>query len=571
MTNSSPSGSAGPELTLRAILVGAVVAIITGLSYPYIVLKLGFGPNISVVAAFFGFIALVLVLRLKDTNARENNIVQTMGTSSGQTAFMCVLLAAFDMLNDRGVFNPPLHLGHWQIFFWLCSASLLGVLLAVPMRKHYIDEEDLTYADGLAAGETIAVLHETREKGAAGPTMALTIGGILSGLLMIIVSGLKWFADTMYFTVSTRIMRIGFSWSLLSFGSGLLVGWRVCLAMAIGMVISWFALPPFLFSHGMIPKQAFAETLRWVMWPATGLMVAGGLTSLFLKWHLIVKTFKTLRGAKVSSQDFPIRWVVIGSILFTAILCVTQYYSLGIPAWITLLSIILSLPLMLVGLRVLGETNWGPISAMSNMMQAVFAVISPGNVPVNMSSSGLTGTIAVQSEALMQDFKAGKIVGSNSRVLTYAQLIAAPIGAACVAIIYPILRNKYGVGGQGLSSPISVKWAGFAELLTQGLSALPPGCLNGLLIGVAAGIALTFLGEKYGQSVPSPAAMGIGMLIPADVLMPFMLGGLAQFIWSKTSAKQEDRYRIPLASGLIAGEALVAVILSIAAGFMQGS
>ena len=292
-------------------------------------------------------------------------------------------------------------------------------------------------------------------------------------------------------------------------------------------------------------------------------MVAGGLTSLFLKWHLIVKTFKTLRGAKVSDREFPIRWVVIGSILLIAILCVTQYFSLGIPLWVTLLSIILSLPLMLVGLRVLGETNWGPISAMSNMMQAIFAVISPGNVPVNMSSSGLTGTIAVQSEALMQDYRAGAIVRSNNRLLTYAQLIAAPIGAAATAIIYPILREKFGIGGEGLSSPISVKWAGFAELLTQGIDALPPGCLYGLLFGVVTGIALTLLAEKFGQNIPSPSAMGIGMLIPADVLMPFMLGGLAQFIWSKTSPKQEEQYRIPLASGFIAGEALIAVALSI--------
>ncbi|MCI0413972.1 OPT/YSL family transporter [bacterium] len=563
MTNDSPSLSKGTEFSLRSVVVGAVVAIITGLAYPYIVLKLGFGPNISVVAAFFGFIALVLILRARDTNPRENNIVQTMGTSAGQTAFMCVLLAAFDMLNERGVFNPPIHLDTAQIFFWLCSASLLGVLLAVPMRQHYIDEENLTYADGLAAGETIAVLHETKEKGARGPTMALTLGGIASAALMLIVSAWKLFRDTIYFGAGMQAMRVGFSWSLLSFGSGLLVGWRICLAMAIGMITSWFLLPQFLFSSGLIPAKTFPETLRWVMWPATGLMVAGGLTSLFLKWHLIVKTFKTLRGAKVSDRDFPIRWVVIGSILLTAILCVTQYFSLGIPLWVSLLSIILSLPLMLVGLRVLGETNWGPISAMSNMMQAIFAVISPGNVAVNMSSSGLTGTIAVQSEALMQDYRAGAIVGSNNRLLTYAQLIAAPIGAAATAFIYPVLRAKFGVGADGLSSPISVKWAGFAELLTQGLNALPPGCLIGLLFGVVAGIILTFLAEKFGQNVPSPSAMGIGMLIPADVLMPFMLGGLAQFIWSKTSPKQEDEYRIPLASGLIAGEALIAVALSI--------
>src|SRR6185436_3179474 len=175
----------GPELSLRAILIGLVVAMIIGAAYPYCVLKLGFGPNLSVVSAFFGFMALVpivFVLRLTDTNARENNIVQTMGTSAGQTAFMCVLLAAFDMLNAKGVLVPAIHLGIWQIFFWLCSASFLGILLAVPMRRHYIDEENLTYADGLAAGETIRVLHEGRDRGAsAGPVKALGAGSLASG------------------------------------------------------------------------------------------------------------------------------------------------------------------------------------------------------------------------------------------------------------------------------------------------------------------------------------------------------------------------------------------------------
>ena len=151
--NHSTQGS--PELTTRSIIVGLVVAAVIGSAYPYCVLKLGFGPNLSVVSAFLGFIALVLIMRAAGTNARENNVVQTMGTSAGQTAFMSVLLAAFESLNQKGVLNPPIHLGTWQIFLWLCSASLLGILLAVPMRRHYIDEENLTYADGLAAGETI--------------------------------------------------------------------------------------------------------------------------------------------------------------------------------------------------------------------------------------------------------------------------------------------------------------------------------------------------------------------------------------------------------------------------------
>jgi putative OPT family oligopeptide transporter len=568
MSNTKAAATAAapaPELTVRSVIVGLIVAMVIGSAYPYCVLKLGFGPNLSVVSAFFGFIALVLIMRASGTNARENNIVQTMGTSAGQTAFMAVLLAAFDMLNERGTFNPPIHLNTLQIFLWLCSASLLGILLAVPMRRHYIDEENLTYADGLAAGETIKVLHEGREKGmSAGPVKALGLGTLASGALMFVTQFLKLFADT-WFLPGMQPMNIGFNWSLLSFGSGLLVGFRVCLAMAIGTAISWFILPHYLVSHGMIAEQTYPLTLRWVMWPATGLMVAGGLASLALKWNLIVKTFRGLRGSRVGQADFPMQWVVIGSIGMTVIICLVQYFSMGIPVYLSFIAILLSLPLMLVGLRVLGETNWGPISAMSNMMQAVFAFISPGNVPVNMSSSGLTGTIAVTSEALMQDFKAGQLLRSNPRNLTIAQLIAAPVGSIATAIVYPVLRNKFGIGPQGLSSPISVKWAGFAELLTKGLSALPRGCLVGLGIGIAVGIVLTLLAEKWAEMTPSPAAIGIGMLIPASVLMTFILGGVGQLIWSKTSPQSEKDFRIPLASGLIAGEAILAVVLAILA------
>ncbi len=564
----------GPELSPRSIIIGLFVAMIIGSAYPYCVLKLGFGPNLSVVSAFLGFmtlVPLVFLFRLIDTNARENNIVQTMGTSAGQTAFMCVLLAAFDMLNTKGVLNPPIHLGTAQIFFWLCSASLLGILLAVPMRRHYIDEENLTYADGLAAGETILVLHEGREKGTnAGSLKALGLGALASGALMVLTSFWKLFPDTWLFPGKEN-MRIGLNWSLLSFGSGLLVGFRICFSMAIGTFISWFLLPGFLLSHGMIPALTYPQTLLWVMWPATGLMVAGGLTSLALKWNLIVKSFRGLRGSSVGTEDspreFPMKWVVIGSLVMTVVICFVQYFSMGIPLWLSLIAILLSLPLMLVGLRVLGETNWGPISALSNMMQAIFAIIAPGNLPVNMSSSGLTGTIAVTSEALMQDFKAGQLIRSNPRSLTIAQLIAAPIGALATALVYPLLRNQFGIGPEGLNSPISVKWAGFAELLTKGLDALPPGCLVGLVIGIAAGIGLTLLAEKFGENVPSPAAIGIGMLIQAAVLITFILGGVAQLIWAKTSPKSEDEVRIPLASGLIVGEALLAVVLALLAAF----
>src|SRR4026209_1450696 len=106
----SQTASTVPDLPPRAIIIGLITAVIIGSAYPYCVLKTGFGPKLSVVSAFLGFIVLVLILRATGTNPRENNIVQSMGTSAGQTAFMAVLLAAFDMLNTRGTFNPPIQL-----------------------------------------------------------------------------------------------------------------------------------------------------------------------------------------------------------------------------------------------------------------------------------------------------------------------------------------------------------------------------------------------------------------------------------------------------------------------------
>ena len=88
------------ELTVPSLIAAVIVAAIMGASYPYMVLKLGFGPNVSIVSAFFGFVILsVISIFARGSYDRwQNNIVQTAGTSAAQTAFMCGVLAAFDML-----------------------------------------------------------------------------------------------------------------------------------------------------------------------------------------------------------------------------------------------------------------------------------------------------------------------------------------------------------------------------------------------------------------------------------------------------------------------------------------
>ena len=553
------------ELTPRAILCGLVVAAVMGASYPYMVLKLGFGPNVSVVAAFFGYLALGIAFR--NYTRWENNMVQTAGTAGAQTAFMCVVLAAFDMLAASPNVSFSTILTPVQSFLWLTTAGLLGVLLAVPMRQHFVVDEKLTYADGVAAGETLIVL-DSRGGEARSAARALGFGALASAILMLMTEDalvLGWFPSTILLgTAVTMQTGVGLNWSLLSLGSGMLVGMRINASMLLGTILAWMVAPYLLMRYGVI-SATFTRTdvLFWVMWPATAMMVSGGLTALALRWSLLKKTFSRLSGARADATTFPLRWVVAGVITLSVALMLLQQVNFGIAMWLTGLAILLSLPLMLVGLRVLGETNWGPISQMTNMMQVIFGAIVPGNLTVNMVSSGTTGTIAVESEALMQDYKAGYMIGSSPKSMTIMQLLGTPVGAAAVSWMYPLLRDTYGIVGEnaGLSSPISRRLAGFAEILSQGFDALPAGAATALLIGVALGIFLTVLESRNIKWVPSPTGTAIGMLVPASVIIVMFFGSVVDVIWRRVNRASNEAYMVPLASGLIAGEAIVAVVI----------
>jgi uncharacterized oligopeptide transporter (OPT) family protein len=558
------------ELRVRTVFVSIVVAAIMGASYPYIVLKIGFGPNVSVVAAFFGFLFLGLFFR--NFNRWENNIVQTAGTSAAQTAFMCILLAAFDMIAFRDpTFSIKLDPVH--SFVWLTAAGLLGVLLAVPFRQHFVVDEKLTYADGVAAGETLIVL-DSRGGVAQRAVRAMFIGTLASAAFMAIREDgqiLNWMHEGWLVAIPLLAnMNVGVSYGFLAVGSGMLVGLRINASMLLGGVLSW-VIGPYLVTHYDWITQAKdlptrTEVLAWTMWPATAMLIAGGLTGLALRWRVLVKTFTQLKGAGAgNSQDFPIRWVIGGSLVSGIALIAFQQITFGIPIWMTLIAITLSIVLMLIGLRVLGETNWGPISSLSNLMQVFFAGVAPGNVNAIMVASGTTGTVASCSEAIMQDYKAGDMIGSTPRLLTWSQLIAVPIGAAAVAWMYPLLRDTYGIVGDGaqLASPTSARWANFALVLKDGFDRLPTGALEAAGVFAVLGIIITVLegNKSLKKFLPSPTGVGIGMLVPFSAVATMFIGGVLGYLWEKQHKQSSDELSAPLASGLIAGEAILAVVV----------
>jgi uncharacterized oligopeptide transporter (OPT) family protein len=124
-----------------------------------------------------------------------------------------------------------------------------------------------------------------------------------------------------------------------------------------------------------------------------------------------------------------------------------------------------------------------------------------------------------------------------------------------------------------LTSPISNKWAGFAQILKEGPGALPSSALWALLVFSVLGVVLTVLESRPGMRryVPSPTGIGMGILLPLNVVFTIFLGGIAGRIWETRWKASADVYLLPLASDLITGEALVAVFASIFLYFVGGA
>jgi len=569
------------ELTVQSLAAAVVVAAIMGAAYPYMVLKLGFGPNVSIVSAFLGYLILSVIAR-KNYDRFQNNIVQTAGTSAAQTAFMCGILATFDILRADKTAHFTLNPTPLQIFLWLTTASLLGVVLSAPMRRHFIVDQKLPFPDGMAAAETLLVLDPPRDAPPAARSVArkaaLVMGACLlaSGALMLVrddsnlLSLIPGGWDTGALTLGAAggaftlaAMGVGVGYSLLSLGAGMIVGLRINAWMMLGCVIGWILTPLLLIQNHILPDHpARSQVLQWVLWPGLGMMVAGGMTTLVLRWRMLARAFAGL--ADASGEDAPLSWIAGGVIILSVALCAIQKVFLGLPVWMSAVSILLSIPLMLVGLRALGETNWGPIGALSNLMQALFAGIAPGSLVANVVPAGTAGTIAVTSEGLMQDYRAGYIIGSTPRSMFIAQLIGAPIGAAALSFSYPLLVKTYGLIGDHaqLAAPGARRTAAFAQLLAAGIDKLPPSALWAGLAAAVLGCVFAAMenSDRLRRWAPSPVALSLGVLLPFSSLSTMFIGAIIAAVWLARWPASAARYLIAVASGFIAGEALVAVI-----------
>jgi uncharacterized oligopeptide transporter (OPT) family protein len=612
------------ELTWQAVVTAVIVSALIAASYPYVLLKLGIGPNVSVVSAFLGAVFLLILSRSTiGQNRLMNNIVQTAGTSAAMTAFMCVIAAAVDLADQNPLVQDKLNGIHkidpWPMFWWLTCAGGIGVLFTVIFRRHFLEDPKLVFADGVAAAETILVLDspgpEARDK-----LGALGLSSLASALVYLIREGFEVFHDKWTYLKNFEFLpnfypdkvfesyRVGVEWNLLSIGAGMLIGINVGVSLLAGSLIVR-GIGPYLIESGIgreivlsnIPSEKRSEAERlidrkwddltdeekklvkqpgsrlpdymqgkyfnvvllWFMWPATGLMICSAVTAVLLKWRTVVASFTQLRAHQTEGkrEDVSVGTIAIGSLILTIALAVIQQMNFGLSYIQTVVAVLCTLPLIIVGNRVLGETNFGPISVMMNGLQAIFGVLWPGAVGHNLIAAGMAGSCNSQGQGTIQDYKTGQIIGSTPRILTWVQLGAVPIGAAAVAVMYPLLTKRY-VIGDTLPAPTALKITNMAVLLSQGIEALPRGALLWTVIASVAGILVTIVKEYTHWSwLPSPTGLGLGLIIPGLTIIPMALGGIVGWIWEKSAKESYDRYFVTVASGLIAGEALLAGVV----------
>lgn len=591
-----------PEITWQSVVGAFLVSTLISMAYPYIVLKLGMGPNVSVLAAFLGAIFLsIFATKTRGQNAVQNNIIQTAATSATSTAFMCVVAAAFGYLSMNESVNVKQVITPWQMFTWLSCSGTIGVLVAAMFRRYFMEDPKMIFADGVAAAETINVLDKGgQSKGKLG---TLGIGAVVGIVVAFFRDGLS-ILKTIPFAMR---FGIGFEWNVLSMGTGMLVGINVGLSMLLGTIVVWIFGPMvikmaglaivhaniapqylnqvnsliaagaanltdaqkvFLSQHGTmasryINNNHFPISMLWFMWPATAMMIFAAFTAVALKWRSIVGVFKGLSVTQQVGgvrQDISIKTIIVLGSLLTLMLAYIQYAHFNMPYWQTIVAVLCSFPLILAGVRVLGETNNGPVSLMANTLQAIFRIFSP-NIGHNLVAAGMSGDINSQGEGTMQVYKTGLLVGSTPRILTWVQFFSIPIGAAAVAIMYPILVNRYTLG-EGLTAPTGLKLSNMAVLMSKGVSAFPPGALKWSIIAAATGIIITLFKDiKKWTWLPSASGFGFALILPSTLNIAIATGAIIGWLWSKSSPDSYKNHFVTVASGLIGGEALIAGLI----------
>lgn len=596
-----------PQLTLRAIVMGMFLGGVMSLSNLYIGLKTGWGLGVAITACILSFslgsVMQKVGLIKSNLSILENNCMQSTASSAGYSTGGALVsaIAALLMINGQ-------HMDFWLLMVWTVFLAILGVTMAIPMKRQMINVEQLRFPSGVAAAETLRSLY-AKGGDATKKAQALLIAALTGGVMSFLKDNMySWYPGGLrtpaFIKLPEKIKMHGYtlhnwtiSWenSLIMIAAGALIGIRTGWSMLAGALLNYGVLAPMAFAAGELHLSAagglgYRQIVDWSLWPGAAIMVTSGLMTFLFGWRTIGRAFAGIKNLipnatrvvdprleAMEAVEVPGSWFILG-VLFSGLGCVAILaVSFSVSWWMGVLSVIMTFFLGIVACRATGETDITPIGAMGKITQLMYGVIAPAHrvaggamaaAKINLMTACVTAGAAGSSADLLTDLKSGYLLGANPRKQFLAQFFGIFAGAAVIVpAFYLLVPDASVLGGDKFPAPAAQVWKGVAELLSQGLGVLSVsrrwGLAIGGLVGIALAIADKLIPSKYRMYVPSSMGLGLAFVIPFWNTLSMFVGALIVHIISKRKKKWSENYTIPIASGVIAGESLMGVFLSL--------
>jgi len=588
---SEPVSDAGvlPQLTVKALLLGVVLAMLLASANAYLGLFAGMTVSASIPAAV---ISMGLLRLFRNSNVLENNIVQT-AASAGES------IAA------GAIFTLPalILLGYWQVFdyWWVCAIAglggLLGVLFTIPLRRSMIVEQALPYPEGTATAEVLKA-GDNPGKG----LRILALAGGLGAVVKFIEGGLRLWPGTAQAAAVTgngTVFYAGMNLSPALLSVGYIVGLNVASLVFIGGVISWGVAIP-LYSGWFMEPGAFNATgevdLAYAIWSSkirylgVGAMLVGGIWALLSIRGSILSGIRNGLRTQLSAshqqlhhteRDTPMHFVLLGIALF--VIPIFALYQSILDSWTV--GLVMTLIMIVAGFLfstvagymagLVGSSN-NPVSGVTIatiLFASLLLLWMAGASAETAAAAILIGAVVCCAAAIagdnMQDLKAGYLLGATPWKQQLAQCIGVISAALIIAPILNLLLAAYGIGPATEAQPHSLA-APQANLMASVASGVLGGQLpwNFIAAGAMIGIAIICIDEflrRRDSAIRAPVlAVAVGIYLPFELSVPIFAGGL--IAWAANRGKLNTSgygNGILFAAGLITGEALIGIFMAI--------
>ncbi|HNW34134.1 MAG TPA: OPT family oligopeptide transporter [Candidatus Ozemobacteraceae bacterium] len=325
-------------------------------------------------------------------------------------------------------------------------------------------------------------------------------------------------------------------------------------------------------------KLSYRTIVGWSTWAGASIMVASGLLAFALQWHTVLRAFsglfdifstkKKADNDPLAAIEVPTSWFVSGMIVSGLGCMAVLHYAFDTTFFMGIVAVICTFFLAIVACRATGESDITPVGAMGKITQLVFGVLAPSNLVTNLMTASVTAGAAGSSADLLTDLKSGYLLGANPRRQFLAQLFGIIAGTLVVVpAFYLLVPNAEVLGSDRWPAPSAQVWAAVARLLASGLGALHETARWGIFIGCLVGIALVLLSEyapkKLKPFIPSATGIGLAMVIPFYNSLSMFMGAALAMMIEHRSQTFADKYIIPVASGVIAGESIMGIVVAL--------